>query len=406
MADPSEGQYGGDALVAPRPALTRTGAARLDAIDMLRGLVISIMVLDHVRDFFHFYAQRFDPTDPLKTSLAIYSTRWVTHLCATSFVFLAGVSIFLQKADGKTPNKLSTFLLKRGAWLILLEVTIVSFGFNFAEPFVFFQVIGAIGAGMIAMSVLSRLPSMVVLALGATIITAYPLLMGATQGAVGVSHIIRSLALAPAIFPEVPMLAVYPIIPWLAIMCLGFGAGPLFQKPAEERRRILLVAGVGLLGLFFVLRFLNGYGDPAPWRALPESSQTLMSFFNVSKYPPSLDFVSITLGISLLIFLALERLRGPLASVLLTFGRTPLFTYLCHLYIAHGLMLIVALCIGFPAAVATDFLLGGKPLQMGWGFSLPVVYAVWALVLLMMYPLSRWFERIKSRRRDWWLSYI
>jgi uncharacterized membrane protein len=208
------------------------------------------------------------------------------------------------------------------------------------------------------------------------------------------------------VLPKIPMLAVYPMVPWLGIMCLGYGLGPIFRRPAQENRRTLLLVGSGMVSLFLILRFLNSYGDPVPWVALSSPSQTWMSFFNVSKYPPSPDFILATLGLSLVLFVSLQRLRGPIASVLLTFGRTPLFTYLCHVYLAHGLMLVIALAIGFPAAVATDFLLGGKPLKMGWGFSLPVVYAVWLSVLALLYPAARWFERVKSRRRDWWLGYI
>jgi uncharacterized membrane protein len=373
---------------------------------MLRGLVIAIMVLDHVRDFFHYDALRFDPTDPSQTSAIVFGTRWITHLCATTFVFLAGASIYLQKANGKSPPDLSAFLLKRGAWLILLEATVVTFGFNFGLPFLFFQVIWAIGAGMICMSLLSRLHTRAVLALGAVLIAVCPLLISATEGVTGAAQVLRTLAIAPGIFPTVPMLAMYPLLPWLAIMCLGFGFGPVFNRPPTERRRLLIKVGPAMLAAFLLLRMFNAYGDPSPWSRFPATSQTVMSFLNVSKYPPSPDFVLVTLGLSLLLFLGLERLRGPLASLLLTFGRTPLFTYLLHIYIAHGLMLLVALAVGFPAAVATDFLLSGKVVQMGWGFSLPLVYLVWLAVLALLYPLSRWFEGVKRRRRDWWLSYL
>ncbi|MBA3677282.1 MAG: DUF1624 domain-containing protein [Sphingosinicella sp.] len=394
-----------DPIEARPVATTRAGVRRLDTIDMLRGLVITLMVLDHVRDFFHYDALRFDPTDPTKTTLVIFGTRWITHLCATTFVFLAGVSIFLQKTNGKPPAELSRFLIQRGLWLILLEATVVSFAFNFAEPILFFQVIWAIGASMICMAFLSRSSTQAVLIVGILLLALCPTLIAASQGAEGAASIVRTLMLAPGIFPSVPMIAVYPLLPWLAVMCLGYGLGPIFAAEAEDRRKRLLGIAIGMIAIFLILRSLN-LGDPAPWVHFANPAQTAMSFLNLSKYPPSPDFVMATLGVSLLIFLALEHLRGPIASCLLTFGRTPLFTYLCHIYIAHGLMLLIALASGFPAAVATDFLLSGKVVSLGWGFSLPVAYLVWLLVLALMYPLSAWFEGVKRRRSDPWLSFL
>lgn len=398
-----------DPLVAPAPSgLTRSGAPRVDAIDMLRGLVIVLMVLDHVRDFFHVDAFAFDPTDPLRTSPILFATRWVTHLCAPTFVFLAGVSILFQKANGKAGWALSRFLLTRGAWLILLEVTIVSFGFDFGWPFLFLQVIWAIGASMIAMAALVHLPSRAVWFIGLALLMLLPLAMAPTAGAEGALGVVRLLTLAPGLIPgPVPGLAMYPVLPWLAIMCIGFGLGPVFRLDPAARSRKVLILALGFLALFVVLRTLN-YGDPAAWKALPTATQTAMSWLAVSKYPPSPDYVFATLGVSMLIFLALERLRGPVARVLLSFGRTPLFTYLCHIYIAHGLMLLAAIAWGYPAAIALDILgdsISGAPPPV-WGISLIGVYAVWLVVVAILIPLARWFEGVKRRRRDWWLSYL
>ncbi len=395
-----------DPLVEPA-GRTRSGAVRVDAIDMLRGLVIAIMVLDHVRDFFHIDATRFDPTDPLKTTPLLFATRWVTHLCAPTFVFLAGVSILFQKMNGKTPAELSRFLLLRGAWLLLLEATVISFGFNFGEPFLFLQVIWSIGGSMICMAAIARLPARTVLAIGVGILLLYPFALPLTAGATGALAIVRMLTLAPGVVPGEPILAYYALIPWLGVMCLGFGLGPIYRLPTAERTRRLLPIAIGLLVAFFVLRGLDGYGDPAPWVQEPTDTRTLLSFFNVSKYPPSPDYVCVTLGVSILLFFALERLRGPVARVLLNFGRTPLFTYVCHIYIAHGLMLLAVLAAGFPVVTAfntvSGTLLGGAS---KWGYSLPVVYAVWALVVALLIPLTSWFAGVKRRRRDWWLSYL
>jgi uncharacterized membrane protein len=406
----------GDALVEPTPkGLTRSGAARLDAIDMLRGLVIAIMVLDHSRDFFHYYALRLDPTDPARSWPLLFATRWVTHLCAATFVFLAGVSIYFQKANGKAG--LGAFLVKRGLWLILLEFTVISFGFNFAEPFLFLQVIWAIGASMICMSLISRLPARSVLGLGLAILLLYPFALAATAhatvdatragsaGATDLIDVIRTVALAPGMLgPHI--LAYYAFIPWLSIMCLGFGLGPIYRLDQAQRSRRLLPIAIGLLAAFVLLRLLDGYGDPAPWTRQATGMRTFMSFMNLSKYPPSPDYAFATLGVSILLFLALDKLRGPLARVLLAYGRTPLFTYICHIYILHLVMLAAVLTLGFPFTVATDIVISTKVMDYGWGFDLPVVYAVWVFVLILLTPLSIWFAGVKRRRRDWWLSYL
>ena len=398
----------GDLLVEPAPrGLTRSGAARLDAIDMLRGLVIAIMVLDHARDFFHFYAFRLDPTDPAQSWPLLYATRWVTHLCATSFVFLAGVSIFFQKANGKTGAALSTFLLKRGLWLILLECTIISFGFNFSEPFLFLQVIWAIGMSMICMAAIARLPAPWVLALGLAILLLYPLIASATTGATGGLAVVRTLAIGAGMIPGTPILAFYAVLPWLSVMCLGFGLGPIFRSAREERFRRLLPLAIGLLLAFVLLRLLDGYGDPSPWHNQATPVRTFLSFLNVSKYPPSPDYVFATLGVSLLLFLMLEALRGPVATLLLAYGRTPLFTYVCHIYILHLMMLTVAAIAGFPLSVTTHVVDNPNLMvQANWGFGLGAVYLAWAATLALLAPLSLWFAGVKRRRRDWWLSYL
>jgi uncharacterized membrane protein len=405
-----------DVLVEPTPkGLTRSGAHRLDAIDMLRGLVIAIMVLDHARDYFHYYALRLDPTDPANTWPALFATRWVTHLCAATFVFLAGVSIYFQKANGKAG--LPTFLLKRGAWLILLEVTVISFGFNFGEPFVFLQVIWAIGVSMICMSLIARLPARWVLALGLAILLLYPFALAATAhatvdatragsaGATDLLGVIRTVALAPGVLgPHV--LAYYAFVPWLSVMCLGFGLGPIYRLGRAERTRRLLPVAIGMLLAFVLIRLIDTYGDPAPWSYQATPVRTFMSFMNLSKYPPSPDYVFATLGISILLFLTLESLRGPVARVLLAYGRAPLFTYICHIYILHILMLAGVLALGFPFGTATDVVLSTKVRDLNWGFGLPIVYGVWLLVLIVLTPLALWFSALKARRRDWWLSYL
>ncbi|MET0533346.1 MAG: heparan-alpha-glucosaminide N-acetyltransferase domain-containing protein [Steroidobacter sp.] len=391
------------ATAAKEIGLTRAGALRLDAIDMLRGLVIVLMVLDHVRDFLHAPAFLFSATDLTQTNPLLFMTRWVTHLCAPTFVFLSGVSIFMQRANGKAPGELSKFLLTRGLWLILLELTVIGFGFNMGPPLAFMQVIWAIGASMVLMAAVVRLPAMGVLALGAFIIIFHPIIAGAIRPDAPGALWFLTMQPGPPVFMRgfVP----YPLIPWFGIMCLGYGLGFIFRQPGEQRRRSVLALAMSFLAAFVVLRAINGYGDPAPWSVQSSGIMTLLSFINVSKYPPSLMYVLATLGVSMLLFLALEKLTGPLQRLFLAFGRTSMFTYILHIYLVHCLAIVIGALGGIPVSYYIDFLLkfqnGG-----GQGFGLAVVYAVWLSTILMLYPLSSRFARVKRERRDWWLSYI
>jgi uncharacterized membrane protein len=394
-----------DSLVEPQ-GLTRGGGVRLDAIDMLRGLVIAIMVLDHVRDYFHIDAFAFDPTDPARTTVALFLTRWVTHLCAPTFVFLAGVSIDFQRAGGKGDAALTRFLLTRGLWLILLEATVIGFGFDFG-PILFCQVIWAIGAGMIVMAALFRLPRGAVAVLGIAFIGLTQAVAGATAGATGTAAALRTFAVAPGLFPGgLHGIVMYPFVAWAGVMCLGFAAGPLFRIEAGRQSRTFVLLGLALLAGFAIVRGLNGYGDPAPWRRFPTATQTVMSVLNVSKYPPAPTYVMATLGLSALLFAGLGRVGGLPRRVLLAWGRTPLFTYVLHIYLAHGAALLVGLAAGYPAAIFLGFILGEGGATAHWGVSLPVVYLVWLAVLVILYPAARWFAGVKRRRRDWWLGYL
>jgi len=374
---------------------------------MLRGFVIALMVLDHTRDYFHLSAYNFDPTDPARTHLWLYLTRWVTHLCAPTFVFLAGVSIYLQEVNGKSKPQLSRFLLTRGAWLLVLELTVISFGFNFALPFLFLQVIWAIGMSMILLAGLIWLPRAVAAAIGVLIVAGHQLLAPIDAADLGALAPLWTLAFEVGRTPFGPGFIAYPLIPWFGVMCLGYGLGVVFAQEPSRRNRSLLRIALGAIALFLVLRAINGYGDPAPWHAFPGVGATLMSFFNVSKYPPSLLYVLITLGVSLLCMLAFQRLRGLLARALLAYGRTPLFTYVLHIYVVHGSALLVAMLAGYPASYEANFLADPfRLVKAGWGFNLLVVYAAWLAILIVLYPAARWFAEVKRRRREWWLSYL
>ena len=389
------------------PGLTRTGVRRLESIDMLRGLVIVLMVLDHVRDFFHASAFAFDPTDPARTHAVLYATRWITHLCAPTFVFLAGVSVYLQRVNGKSIGTLSRFLLTRGSWLIVLELTVVAFGFNFALPFLFMQVIWAIGIGLILLAGLVWLPRGVALGTGVLLVAGHELLGTIAASDVGALAPLWRLALEPGRIDFAPGFVAYPALPWFGVMCLGYALGPIFTREEAGRRRAVLATGLGALALFALLRALDGYGDPSHWVRLDSPLATVLSFFNVSKYPPSLAYVLVTLGVALTLMPLLERLRGVIARALLVFGRTPLFTYLVHIYTVHGAALLVGVTLGIPAGHFFNFL--GDPTRLvaaGWGFNLLTVYVIWLLVLVALYPVSRRFADLKIRRRDSWLSYL
>ncbi len=401
----TRGEAPDDPLV--EPALTRRGGQRLDMIDALRGLVIALMVLDHVRDFFHVQALAFDPTNLDRTTAALFATRWITHLCAPTFVFLAGVAVFLQGAGGRSRPDLSRFLLTRGAWLLLLELTVIAFGFNFAWPFLFLQVIWAIGIGMVALAALVWLPRVAVLALGALIVAGHGLLAPVDAADLGALGPLWTLAMEPGVVPGVTGFVAYPALPWVGMLFLGYGLGPVFLLDPSRRRRVVAALGVGALAAFALLRGFSAFGDPRAWDTGADGLKSLLSFVNVSKYPPSLLFVLVMLGTALLVMLLLERLRGLAQRVLLAFGRTPLFTYLLHIYLVHGLALAVGAASGTPASAFVNFLGDpGRLIATGWGVGLLAVYAIWALILAALYPAARWFAGVKRRRRDWWLGYV
>lgn len=383
----------------------------MQALDVLRGLVIALMALDHVRDYFHASGYAYDPLDPSKTTALLYATRWVTHFCAPTFVFLAGVSAWLQGAKGKDPARLSRFLVARGLWLVVLEVTVVAFAWSFSIPLLpHFQVIWAIGWSMVALAALVWLPARAVLFVGIGIVAGHNLLDPIKAAQLG------SLSMLWEILHDGGMLLwhgapiavfYYPVLPWIGVMALGYGLGPIFLSP--RRDRILVPLALGLIVLFVALRAVNGYGNLQPWSAQATGGQTVMSFLNVQKYPPSLLYVCATLGPMLLLVPLFDRARGLAIDVLRTYGAVPLMAYVAHLYVMHALALAAHAAAGQSTegmfnTIANFFL--HPQVFAGTGFSLPVVYAAWIVVLAIIYPLCRWWGNVKRRRRDWWLSYL
>ncbi|HZF42265.1 MAG TPA: heparan-alpha-glucosaminide N-acetyltransferase domain-containing protein [Sphingomonadaceae bacterium] len=386
---------------------TRDGAPRVDVVDLLRGLVIVLMILDHTRDYFHEAALAFDPTELGKTTPALFLTRWITHLCAPTFVFLAGVSVWLQRAAGRSLPDVRRLLITRGLWLITLELTVVSFGFNFAWPFFFIQVIWAIGSGMLLLALLVHLGRQTILVIGAVLVVGHQLVAPFDAAAFGPAAAIWRLFLEPGALGGIPGFAVYPIIPWFGIMCLGYGLGELFRLPASARDKRLVSLGASALVAFAIFRALGLWGDPSPWVSGPDGVRTALSFINASKYPPSLLFVLLTLGVVALLAPAIGRLGSPLRGLFLAMGRTPFFTYLLHIYVVHGAATAVGAMLGVPPSAFINFL--GDPNRLvafGWGLGLGWVYLIWILIIVALYPASRWFADVKRRNRSPWLAYL
>jgi uncharacterized membrane protein len=392
---------------------------RLDSVDAVRGIVMVIMALDHVRDFFHAYGKAFDPTDPSKTWTLLFFTRWATHFCAPTFVFLAGTGAFLSTRRGKSKPELARFLLTRGLWLVVLELTLVRFGwfFNFDYHVMIAQVIWAIGWSMVVLAGLVLLPVRVVAFFGLALIFLHNLLDGLSAESFGsfrwlwvVLH--EQNVLMP--WPGYAAFVAYPLVPWIGVMAAGYAFGELLTLERERRRRILFVLGAAAVVLFVVLRALNVYGDPQPWVSQERGAwYTFLSFLNTTKYPPSLLFLLMTLGPSIIAVALFDRGGGREPNALLrpfvVFGRVPMFYYLLHVPLVH----LAAVLFAYAKYGRAEWLFlnwppPGQP-QLeppGYGYDLLVVYLVWLGVVLALYPLCRWFAGVKRRRRDAWLSYI
>jgi uncharacterized membrane protein len=406
--------------VAPgsAPRTIAAGAARLTSIDALRGAIMIVMALDHTRDFLHIGAMTFSPEDLTRTTPLLFFTRWITHICAPVFMFTAGLGAFLRmRRPGTTTADVSRFLWTRGLWLVIVELTIMRLAMNFTFAFQFpviFLVLSALGLSMVALAALIHLPVRVLAAISIAVVALHNLLDGVTAASFGSLAPVWNLLHQPGVFilGGIPFFVAYPIVPWFAVMALGFCAGAWFLRPAEERQRALLGWGIGLTVAFVVIRMLNVYGDPGPWASQPSPVLTVMSFFRVTKYPPSLDFLLMTLGPALLLLRYLDR--RPLApdNPLVVIGRVPLFFYVLHFWLLH----IVAVALAWTRYGSASFAYIFSPVpSMGgsreafpadYGYPLWVTYVAWISVVLALYPLCRWFAGVKARRRDWWLGFI
>ena len=411
--------------------------SRVDSIDLLRGIVMVVMMLDHTRDFVHYVQlQGFDPTDLSHTSVKLFFTRWITHYCAPIFVFLAGTGAYLQLARGKSKRELSRFLITRGLWLVVLEFTAVRIGAFLNVDYRFLgvvQVIWVIGVSMIVLAGLIHLPLRVIAAFGLLMIALHNLLdRFRVQGWQGPNTPVPSIwtkifILLHQPFEPFPVLGwpspvvfvIYPLVPWIGVMAVGYACGKFYDLEPNRRRRILLTTGGIATLLFFVIRAINVYGDPAPWSRQPSFAFTILSFFNVTKYPPSLLFLLMTLGPALILLALFERQSPPAAgsaedggvlgwlrNAFITFGRVPLFFYLLQWPTAHLMSIIAHWIAHKPVAWMFSSPVDGAGIPPGSGFNLAIVYVCWLAGVILLYPLCKWFAGVKQRRRDWWLSYL
>lgn len=399
---------------ATLPAATAVAhrSYRINSIDLLRGLVMIIMALDHARDLLHFGALTEDPLALQTTTPQLFLTRWITHFCAPVFVFLSGTSIYLQGLR-KSKGELSLFLLKRGLWLILAEVALVTLGITFdpSWTFIFLQVIWAIGISMVILAALIRLPFGVLLFIGAVIVFGHNSLDGYEAAQKEPHHFLYYLAHRQAFIPfggGHVLGILYPFLPWTGVMILGYCFGRIYQKEKPRRRKEIGILGLGLLLIFVVLRWSNLYGDPLPWKEGATGLYSVLSFINTQKYPPSLLFLCMTLGPALLFLSVAEGWRSKLTEWITVYGRVPFFYYLLHFYILHLIAAILFLAGGGTLAQGLKGV-PGVPFKFvvpGEGLRLWQVYLVWIGVVLLLYPLCRWYGKYKAKSKAWWVSYV
>lgn len=392
---------------APASSSMRGVAPRLDSVDLLRGVVMIVMALDHTRDYFS--DAHFDPTDLTRTSAALFLTRWITHFCAPVFMLLAGTSACLSLGRGRSKADLSRFLVTRGLWLILLELTVIKLCWEnglFDPHSAGLMVIWALGCSMVVLAALIHLPMRALVAFGLVLACGHNLLdplpaqaFGAFEPLWRILHVPGFLSGGDYDPSRFNVFVAYPLVPWIGVMALGFALGQLLDTDVAQRRRTLLRLGAGLIVLFVVLRAGNVYGDARAWSVQVSPLFTLFSFVDTTKYPPSLQYLAMTLGPALLALAGFEHWRGRSADFVRVFGRVPMFYYLLHIAVLSSLAVIA-----WRVAFGETFFVWDPPASGGWG--LPVVYAVWIGVVLALYFPCRWFAALKARRRDVWLSYL
>ena len=374
------------------------------SVDVIRGSVMVLMALDHVRDYVT--NQRFRPEDLSRATAALFATRWVTHFCAPAFFFLAGVGIGLSMNRGRSAAQMSRFLVTRGLWLVALDLTVSAIGWQFGFRLVpaFALVIWALGWSMVVMAVAVRLPRVVVIIAALVTIAGHNLLDGVRPDAFGAFGPLWYVVHVPGFAIAGKLFIGYSLVPWVAVMALGYVMADVYRWEASRRRRFLIQWGLIAAALFLVMRIINRYGNPSPWSVQSTPALSVASVLNVQKYPPSVDFLLMTLGPILVVLALVEGARGRVASWLSVYGRVPLFFYITHIYAAHAVAILLAFLQGGELRripVVTD----PAAIPSWYGVSLPGVYLAWAAVVALMYFPCRWYAELKARRSDWWLRY-
>ncbi|MBL0744683.1 DUF1624 domain-containing protein [Chryseolinea lacunae] len=376
--------------------------SRLESIDIVRGLIMIIMALDHVRDFFSYTA--FRPDDVTQTSVLLFFTRWITHLCAPTFIFLSGVSIYLYSKKGVDLKKTSVFLFTRGLWLIAVEILVVSFILTQGYELTLLAVIWAIGCSMILLAALVWLPRWLQIILSLTMIVGHDALP--TIEKVSPENMLFAfLHNGPFFIGEPPILVAYAIVPWVGVMLLGYVVGQWFFYPSQTRDSLLLRTGIFALVLFFALRFVNLYADPLPWSVQERGGVfTVLSFLKVSKSPPSLLFLSVTLGIACILLAYAERISASAKKVLIVYGRVPLFYFVAHLAIISATSFLWT-SLSFGKGVNLSFI-SAKDWPAEYDPNLWRAYFVWVLLVAALYFPCRWYGNYKAKSKAWWMTYL
>ena len=394
---------------APGPSLRlQSKPARLESVDLLRGAVMIIMALDHVRDYVSGFP--FSPTDLTHTTPGLFLTRWITHFCAPLFMFLAGAGSFLSLGRGKTKEDLSYFLVTRGFFLIVAEQTLMRLGWHFRMGAPLWSgILFAIGVSMLALAGLIHLPRPVMIGGSLAMVLLHNLLDPFHAEFLGQARWVWGLLHDPGIYGHyadgTPVLRVlYPVIPWIGVMALGYAFGPVFKMEKERRHRVLYATGIGLSIAFLLIRWVDVYGNL--WHRVHYASPVLtaLSFLDCTKYPPSLDYLLMTIGPGIALLPLLEKAKGRVAQWVLVYGRVPMFYYILHIFLAHiaGVALALATHRYVPWTAPTLW----TSFPRNFGFSLWVVYAVWIFVVISLYPACKWWAGLKRRRNDWWLGYL
>ena len=363
------------------------------------------MALDHVRDFMHTSSMIQDPTNLQTTTTALFFTRWITHLCAPSFVFLSGISAYISLKKHNNISESRTFLFTRGLWLIILEFTVINFVLWYDVHFrlLIMEVISAIGFSFIILSFLIKIPSHIIGFTGLIILFCHNLLPGMDFTENPLMSSLSAVLFHPKLIPFTPnftFYVAYPIIPWLGILLTGFASGKFFELPQERRKRIFLLIGLASLFLFCLLRLINIYGDPSRWSAQKNTLFGFLSFINTTKYPPSLLFDLLFLGIMFLVLFFSEKVKNWFTEAISVYGKVPLFYFVIHLFLIHSLMLIMLFIQGFSFR---EFQFGvfknGRP-AAGSGVELPVIYLIWFCVILSLYPVCKWYGNYKAAHKE------